>query len=44
MVKDIFHAFKKNGVEITVGSDTHSLEWYDLEKLKLGNLFAQYKM
>ena len=44
MVKNIFDEFKKNGVEITVGSDTHSLGWYDLGKLKLGNLFAQYKM
>lgn len=43
-VKRLFNIFKKHGVEITVGSDTHSLQWYNIERLKLGNLFAQYKL
>ncbi|MBX4263122.1 CpsB/CapC family capsule biosynthesis tyrosine phosphatase [Clostridium estertheticum] len=44
LVEKLFKVFKEKGVEITVGSDTHSLDWYDLKKLKLGNVFAQYKM
>lgn len=44
LVKNLFKVFKENSVEITVGSDTHSLNWYDLKRLKLGNIFAQYKI
>lgn len=43
-VENLFNIFKKRDVEITVGSDTHSLRWYDIERVKLGNLFAQYKI
>lgn len=43
-VKELFNVFSRSGIEITVGSDTHSLYWYDIERIKLGNLFAQYKI
>jgi histidinol phosphatase-like PHP family hydrolase len=40
----IFEVFKRMmecGVEITVGSDTHSLYFYDIERIKVGNQLAK---
>jgi HisJ family histidinol phosphate phosphatase len=42
-VKEVFQAFKHNNVEITVGSDTHSLYLYDIDRIIRGNKISQYK-
>lgn len=41
-VRSLFKKLKEKDVEITVGSDTHSLIYYDIERLKQGNRLAKY--
>lgn len=34
---------KKNNILMSVGSDTHSLDYYDIEKLTIGNMIAKHQ-
>ena len=34
---------KKNNIPMSVGSDTHSLEYYNIDKLKVGNMIAKHQ-
>lgn len=39
----LFRKLKKNNIQISVGSDTHCLDYYDIEKLRIGNMLAKHK-
>ncbi|WP_160690453.1 hypothetical protein [Clostridium sp. C2-6-12] len=39
-VIEIFNKLKKNNIKITVGSDTHSLWYYDINRMMIGNQLA----
>lgn len=39
-VIEIFNKLKKNNIKITVGSDTHSLWYYDINRIIIGNQLA----
>jgi hypothetical protein len=39
----LFKKLKKNNIPISVGSDTHCLDYYDVEKLQIGNMLAKHK-
>jgi histidinol phosphatase-like PHP family hydrolase len=41
-VRDTFQYLKENDIRITVGSDTHSLYFYDIDRIKIGNELANY--
>lgn len=41
-VRNLFQKLKEKNVEIIVGSDTHSLIYYDVGRLKKGNRLAKY--
>lgn len=41
-VDELFNRLKEDGIKISVGSDTHSLCFYDLNRLIIGNVLAQY--
>ena len=43
LVTELFNKLKEGGIKITVGSDTHSVYSYDIDRLILGNELAQYK-
>lgn len=34
---------KKNNIPMSAGSDTHNLDYYDIEKLKIGNMIAKHQ-
>ncbi|MDW8801416.1 PHP domain-containing protein [Clostridium sp. A1-XYC3] len=38
-----FKKLKQNNIQISVGSDTHNLQYYDFEQLQIGNLLAKHK-
>lgn len=40
-VVELFNKLKENEIEITVGSDTHFLYYYDINKIKSGNELAK---
>lgn len=42
-VAKFFNELKENDIKITVGSDTHSLNFYDIRRIRVGNLLAQYR-
>lgn len=39
----LFKKLKKNNIQISVGSDTHCLNYYDIEKLRIGNMLAKHQ-
>jgi histidinol phosphatase-like PHP family hydrolase len=39
-VIELFNKLKENKIKITVGSDTHSLKFYDIKKIMIGNELA----
>ena len=39
----LFKNLKKNNIQISVGSDTHCLDYYDVERLRIGNMLAKHK-
>lgn len=39
----LFKKLKKNNIQISVGSDTHCLDYYDVERLRIGNMLAKHK-
>lgn len=39
-VIEVFNKLKKNKIKITVGSDTHSLYYYDINRIMIGNQLA----
>jgi len=41
-VVELFNKLKEYDIKITVGSDTHSLRFYDSERIRLGNLLVNY--
>lgn len=43
-VGELFNKLKDGGIKITVGSDTHTLYSYDIDRLSLGNQLAQYSI
>ncbi len=43
-VRNTFQSLKDNNIEITVGSDTHSLFYYDINRIKLGNALSCYQL
>lgn len=44
IVIELFNKLKENGIKIMVGSDTHSLRFYDSRRIRIGNLLAQYSI
>lgn len=42
-VSRFFKKLKKNNIPMSVGSDTHSLEYYDIEKLSIGNMLCKHR-
>nr|WP_206155064.1 CpsB/CapC family capsule biosynthesis tyrosine phosphatase [Clostridium muellerianum] len=41
--KRLFKHLKKNDIKISVGSDTHCLDSYNIEKLKIANMLCKHK-
>lgn len=41
-VREFFKKLEEKNIEIIVGSDTHSILYYDIERLKQGNRLAKY--
>lgn len=41
--KRLFKYLKKNDIKISVGSDTHCLDYYDIRKLQIGNMLSKHK-
>lgn len=39
-VNELFNKLKENNVKISVGSDTHSLKFYDINRVRIGNELA----
>ena len=39
----LFKNLKKNNIQISVGSDTHCLDYYDIKKLRIGNMLAKHQ-
>lgn len=37
---ELFNKLKENDIKISVGSDTHALKFYDINKIKIGNELA----
>jgi histidinol phosphatase-like PHP family hydrolase len=41
--KRLFKHLKKNDIKISVGSDTHCLDYYNIEKLQIGNMLSKHR-
>lgn len=43
-VVELFNKLKEYDIKITVGSDTHSLRYYDSNRIRSGNVLSQYDL
>lgn len=43
-VVELFNKLKEYEIKITVGSDTHSLRYYDIKRIRIGNQLAHYDL